>query len=334
MSGGFIPYHLRPNKAVDRQLFVELLAKVNRFKPIGQYTYIGFGGSFLEDFKLIHTYFGNKKMISIEEDLNVLKRQKFNLPLRCITRRHEKSGDFIASYPIRGSAMIWLDYANPRQLRVQIEEYEALISKLQLHDIIRITLNASPDTLRGRDSVDEKEKRETADVRNAKRLKKLTDQLGDYLPQDTDATMMTVDELPQVYCRVLEFAANKASQGRSSEMVQPLSAFVYADSAHQMLTLTGIIIEKKEVTEFFRKTAIKRWRHASVDWKTFRVIRVPELTAREKLFIDRYLPSSKQKGIHKRLDFLFAEDEVTSLEILKSYTDYYRYYPSYHRVTY
>jgi hypothetical protein len=253
MSGGFIPYHLRPNKAVDRQLFVELLSKVNRFKPIRQYTYVGFGGSFLEDFKLIHTYFGNNKMISIEESLNVLKRQRFNLPLRCITRRHEKSGDFIASYPVKGPAMIWLDYANPRELRVQIEEYEALISKLQLHDIVKITLNASPDTLRGHDSIDENEKRETKDVRNAKRLKKLTVRLGDYLPQDTDATMMTVDELPHVYCRVLEFAANKALQGRSSEMVQPLSAFVYADSTHQMLTLTGIIIEKKEVGQFFRE---------------------------------------------------------------------------------
>src|SRR5688572_9623398 len=105
-TGGFVPYHMRPNKAVDRQLFVELLAKVNRFRPIRSYTYIGFGGSFLEDFKLIHTSFGSRKMISIEEDLNVLNRQKFNVPLRCITRRHQTSGDFVASYSVKGSAVI------------------------------------------------------------------------------------------------------------------------------------------------------------------------------------------------------------------------------------
>lgn len=334
MSGGFLPYHMRPNKAVERQLFVELLSKVNRFKPIRLYTYVGFGGSFLEDFKLIHTYFGNKKMISIEEDSNVLRRQKFNLPLKCIKRLHQKSGDFIASYSVNGPATIWLDYASASDTRIQVEEFESLISKLQTYDIVKITLNANPETLVPQDSKDENDKRETSDIRNSKRLQILSERLGDYLPQEITPDMMNTAGLPLVYCRVLEFAANNALNGRSLETFQPLSAFVYADSAHQMLTVTGIVLEKTEIKKFLRETAIKQWQLSSIDWKTIHKIRVPDLTAREKLFIDRYLPASNEKQIHKKLNFLFHEDEAVSLEILKSYTTLYRYYPSYHKVVF
>ena len=55
MSGGFIPYHLRPGKAVDRKLFIESLQLMSRRLQVENYTYIGFGGPFLEDFKQIHS---------------------------------------------------------------------------------------------------------------------------------------------------------------------------------------------------------------------------------------------------------------------------------------
>jgi len=332
MSGGFVPYHLRPNKAVDRHLFVELLTKINRYAPISKYTYVGFGGSFLEDFKLVHNTFGNKKMISIEGDPNVMRRQKFNLPLRCIERRNEKSGDFIASYSIEGQAVIWLDYASPREIRIQVEEFESLIAKLQTHDILKITVNANPETLRARDSIDDSGRRETAGVRNEKRLAKLSARLGDYLPQEASAEMMTLDELPKLLCRALEFDANNALKGSRSETFQDLTSFVYSDLSHQMLTVTGMILQKSEVRNFLKETDIRRWELSSLDYRTVRRIRVPELTAREKLFIDRYLPASSEKLIHKRLDFLFDDDEEISLQILKGYTDFYRFYPNFQKV--
>ena len=66
MSGGTVPYHLRQNKAIDRSLFIDLLARLNRCRDISDYTYIGFGGPFLEDFKSVHSFTGISKMISIE----------------------------------------------------------------------------------------------------------------------------------------------------------------------------------------------------------------------------------------------------------------------------
>ena len=46
------PYHLRPNKAIDRFLLVDLLRHVP-YEERKRYEYIGLGGPFLEDFKIM-----------------------------------------------------------------------------------------------------------------------------------------------------------------------------------------------------------------------------------------------------------------------------------------
>jgi len=65
MSGTSIPYHLRQNKAIDRYAFLELLSRIDRFCNITEYSYIGFGGHSLEDFKYVHSRFGINNMTSI-----------------------------------------------------------------------------------------------------------------------------------------------------------------------------------------------------------------------------------------------------------------------------
>ena len=78
MNRSFIPYHLRQNKAIDRNLFIELLRMINRRFLIRKYEYISMGGPFLEDFKGIHASTGISKMTSFEMDRNTFLRQKFN----------------------------------------------------------------------------------------------------------------------------------------------------------------------------------------------------------------------------------------------------------------
>ena len=73
------PYHLKVNKAIDRFLLVEIL---NRLKGpcnnLSGYTYYGFGGPFLEDCRLIHDRCPEIKIVSIERDEDIFKRQKFH----------------------------------------------------------------------------------------------------------------------------------------------------------------------------------------------------------------------------------------------------------------
>ena len=81
MSGGSVPYHLRQNKTVERGVFLDFLLRLSRATAVNlrKYRYIGFAGPFAEDFKLVHAHLGISRFTSIEEDEDVVKRQKWIL---------------------------------------------------------------------------------------------------------------------------------------------------------------------------------------------------------------------------------------------------------------
>src|SRR4051812_19769363 len=92
-AGGSLPYRLRPNKAVDRELFLSLLARFAPKLGLEQYHYIGLGGPFLEDFRLVHSRLGIGRragrgrigrLTSVESDKDVHLRQVFNSPIESI----------------------------------------------------------------------------------------------------------------------------------------------------------------------------------------------------------------------------------------------------------
>src|SRR5258708_31145042 len=160
MSGEKIPYHLRPNKFVERALFVDILAHINRQSPISDYLYVSFAGSYLEDFKVIHSAFGNRKMLSLEQTDWVYQRQQFNAPYGCVRCTNKTSQQFITDYAdILNSfgnpqVLIWLDYAAADKIREQLTEFEAIVAKLKRLDILKITVNASPSSLDGASEAD------------------------------------------------------------------------------------------------------------------------------------------------------------------------------------
>lgn len=336
MSGALVPYHQRQNKAVDRHLFIDLLALVNRYKPISGYTYISFGGAFLEDFKLLHSQFGNVQLISLENDPVAWGRQQFNQPISCIQCVRQDSSTFITNYSISGNAIFWLDFADAKRTRQQIEEFQSLLGKMQAYDIVKLTLNANPNVLRDSHSTDEDDRRETSDVRNEKRLSELRRRLGEFIPQDTTSQSMTADALPGVLLRAVQYAANEAMKLKQllKETFYPLTAFAYNDSQHQMLTVTGIILPKQEVKKFLEETGVGKWNLASRSSTPYQRIRVPSLSAREKIFIDRLLPKATSKQIQKKLGFLFDKDNVESIKIIDNYKLFYRYYPNFHKVSF
>ena len=64
-------YHLRPNKYVDRCLFVAALDRLNTKIQLKEYRYIGFGSFMFEDFKLLHDRLNINSRISLEADPTV-----------------------------------------------------------------------------------------------------------------------------------------------------------------------------------------------------------------------------------------------------------------------
>ena len=74
-KGSSLPYKLRPNKAVDRELFLGMLARLAASLKLENYRYVGLGGPFLEDFRLIHARLAIKDMVCIEMEKEV--REKY-----------------------------------------------------------------------------------------------------------------------------------------------------------------------------------------------------------------------------------------------------------------
>ena len=180
MSGEKVPYHLRQNKHVERELFLDILAHVDRVHPIKSYLYVGFGGAYLEDFSVLHSHFGNTAMLSLERESWVYDRQLLNVPYGCVKCRNTTSLQFIqefediaANFRIAKNVLIWFDYASAKQLRQQITEVHALTAKLKALDILKITLNANPSVLGG----DPRLERE--DALRLARLETLRARLGD-----------------------------------------------------------------------------------------------------------------------------------------------------------
>jgi hypothetical protein len=263
MSGADVAYRLRPNKTVDRELFMELLAYIDRFTPIRNHLYIGFGGPSLEDFRLIHSRLGILGLISLESDETVYNRQQFNKPFSCVKLRHLDSGSFVTNYESEMLALefdpnaniiVWLDYAIPGELRQQFEEVTQLLGKLKTGDVVRITLNANPLTLH--DVI----LREPEATRLA-RLAELKKRIGEFLPNDIDANPMTNKSYASVLARAMHVAIFEVMRSNPENSLQLLSAFRYSDSSHQMITLTSIMLPDSDIHGFFQTTRLSDWPH-------------------------------------------------------------------------
>lgn len=334
MSGSSIPYHLRPHKAVDRRLFVDLLGRSQRWRSLANAAYISMGAYPLEDHKLIHRVLGMRKLIAFDYDPEIVKRQNFNRPLDACKCVHRSSGDLVASlddvlreagYDDCENVVIWLDYTDPADLPVQIREFETLLDKLAEGDIVRITVNAKPGALYTARPVPGVKPLSGEDIRNL-RLAKLDERIGDYLPVGVSADDMTDAGLPPILSHAFGQASLNAFPTSSPLTFAPLSIVRYADG-QQMLSMTGIVVRRADETHMRDKIELSEWRFGSSTWTEVHNLVVPDLTLRERLFLERSVGTMNIAEIKRRLGFDFGKLTVGD-EFLQDYEHYYRFYPN------
>lgn len=344
MSGGYVSYSIRPSKTVERLLFVELLSRVDRAlpRPMHQYCYIGLGGPFLDDFRLMYAEFAMRQMISIERDPQVHRRQQFNKPFGHIQCLNVESGEFIDDLETSadcGQRLLWLDYteAGAGALRRQIQEIETLLPKLAAYDIVKVTLNANPSTLgnsvKVRDALHGTtylQKLQGEELQEH-RLSELRAGLEDKLPgeidgQTIDSEHLTHSRFPRLVLAVIEQAAYRAMRGTTRMKLQPLASYAYADT-HQMITFTGIMLPGDDVREFFRASDLKAWKLAQTDWSTPPIpIRVPFMSMKERNRVDSLLHRGRGKTLQRHLRILLQETEEESAAALDDYKKFNRQY--------
>lgn len=164
------------------------------------------------------------------------------------------------------------------------------------------------------------------DEKRARQFQKLRDRINDYLPSWAGPDHMTPTELPLVLSEAFSAAALKALPVSEPNSFAPLSIIRYADG-QQMLSITGAVVKRDDEEAMRASLGLDNWPFASTDWTTIHRLVVPDLTVRERLFLERGVISKTPDELMKELGFECA-GEIQVTEFLENYKSYYRFYPT------
>lgn len=321
-SGATLPYHLRQNKAIDRNLFVDLLSRIGRYRNISAFKYIGFGGPFLEDFKLLHSSLRLRDMTSLEKREEVVKRQRFNIPVSSIVILNKTSGEYLTEFDFDCPSIVWFDYTSAKDLDVQLSEVELLTRKLNPGDVVKVTFNAAPENLGKPGEGDLKEFRVEEFRRRA----------AVYAPVRIEVSAVTNAKYPHLLLSCIESAMKRGLDTKRRCTLLPLALFTYSDG-QQMLTVTAIILESIDQDKFLSETRLSHWPFLCQSWTDVRFIGVPQLSAKERMHIEALLPDEvNTDNILKSLGYYIGETRPEGERLMTNFIDYYRQYPWYSRI--
>lgn len=320
-------YHLRPNKSIDRSLFIQTLIGLSQELPISDYRYTGFGSYLFDDFKLLHNILNISDMVSLEKDETEYRRAEFNVPYKCISIKNTDSTQYISDLLIQDGEhnIFWLDFVAPSELGTQLSDYSTLLNLLNPEDIVRITLNANPDSLG---------KCGQPDQLQELRLEKLKKRVPDrYIGPAISPNDVTTKNYPVTLLKILKAATLECLDEKppySPNFMLPLFSSVYADG-QQMVTFTGIVLDSHEKEDRIRE-ALKNYHHNTFLWDTPARIEIPALTIRESTELNKLLPNPEiRQQLIEKFPFIFSERDGRAID---SYIDYYKYYPNYHQVNF
>lgn len=333
MSAEALPYRLRPNKAVDRRLFMELLNRCQRWIDLEGHVYVSMAAAGMEDQKLVHRLLGIKRLLAFDMMPAVVERQRFNAPVpscRCVALTADAMTADIESEVVKAGIsdaegyIVWLDYTAPRDLVQQIKEFEKLVSQLAPGDIVRVTVNANYNWWAGAER-DREGRLFTAAQRQATAFDRLRKNLGMYMSDQIKATSLGDEGVAIALAQAFGKAAGKAVPARDGRVFEPLSITRYADG-QQMLSVTGMVTSLTDRADMRAKIGLNGWPFGSANWGDVKYIAVADLTTRERLFLERNVESTNaQIAGHTKFDF----DSVTGMPgFLDNFRQYYRFYPA------
>ncbi|GJL69888.1 MAG: hypothetical protein NPIRA06_25230 [Nitrospirales bacterium] len=312
-------YHLRTNKAVERLLFLKILRKIIPVGEMADYTYYSFGGPYLDDFRLIHENFPDMKMVSIERDPDIFKRQQFHQPNRNIELLNNDLHSFLAQYDAGDKKCVfWLDYTQLEYY--QFEEFMLLLSKVSPGSIIKITLMAQSSNYQNHPNDEHFSNDGSAIDKN----QKFRNKFQEVLPSSNVVIPRPQLEFAKLLQSMLRIASQKALPSSAGGLFyQPLTSFYYKDGNVGIFTLTGIVCEKAEVSKITE--SFSKWKLANLHWKKRPTrIDIPVLSTKERLQLQSYLPCAG-RDLLKLLGYKI--DGTRSLEQMKQYAEFYTEYP-------
>jgi hypothetical protein len=341
MSGSKVPYHLRVNKYVDRQLFIETLDYVARYQPLKDAAYLSMGGGYLEDFRVLHQAFAIRRMLSFDLEDWMITRQEVNRPYGFIECQHASSTAVVRDFDaIRtrltgpdGRVIIWLDYTEESMRWDQLNDLEQLTKKLIHGDVFRITMNAhrlnfgTQEKYQLARQVNKTDQPTLGDWWNMQ----LIEQLKDYMPTDRrEPDCIGSDyEFAVTLARAVKLAAQEGIKSRPTLLIEPLLSVVYADG-QQMITITGMVLEADQRDEFRERSRWAEWQFApGEEWDRFTCLAVPHLSVRERSLIHDLMPTGVAPDYVSQLDFRLDAESGRHAQMIDQYITHYRRYPTF-----
>ena len=247
------------------------------------------------------------------------KRFEYNRPYDFISFENMKSTDFLNKFGWENNVIMWLDYDTKINNDI-LADLKTIAKNCEQGDILLITLNANT---------------EKYNKRRRKELKeKFLSEFGDYISPEYQMTKFFT---PKYFTMLLQHLITNLLESFCEYRkikFSKLFCFKYEDGA-SMFTIGGIFNPPNELSD-------KKWVHDFICTDESIVdINVPILTHREKFYIDSHLEELKSRimdietktetkekmteKINKNLPF-----ELHSLEQLKMYINFYKYYPQYY----
>ena len=304
------PYHLRVNKAIDRFLLVEFLSILKKHCDISNYTYYGFGGPFLGDCRLINAHCPEIKIVSIEKNEQTFKRQQFHRFSKILDLRHDDSTSFLANFSSTGGEILWLDYTD---LRLgHFNDFMSILGKVSEKSIVKITIRAEPPK---------------------QEWKEFYREYDQILPASAKETQIE-RRIPftKLLQQMIQLASQEVLPASGESIFQLLDSSHYNDQTH-MLSITGIVCNKGEVKKI--QQWFKNWHFVNLKWNNPRKIDVPTLSTKERLHLEKYLPTKAKTGrsLSRALGYKIDDTKPKHLEKLKQYEEFHQYYPYFARIS-
>lgn len=333
MSAEELPYQLRPNKFIDRQMFVDLLTRFVPFVGADRYVYISMGGKHLVDHAAVYRYVGIENLFSFDQNEEIIGRQEINRPISKALCKSLTSGNLageleriVGGFPGASNVIVWLDYTSPHERRTQLQELTSVAGKMVAGDIIRVTLNANLGTLDG-DGGSSAWKLAGFKSPQDYRIERLRGQIGEYVPNGR--TSIEERSFPSILCECVGLALSKVERLRPDIKFTPVLNTSYRDG--QRMTTVTCLVEDSGGKEDAPWRSSGCWSLAPTQWGDIVDISAPDLSIREKIKLDEII-SDATENISQRLGFLLGESKEKSLEAVASYKTLHRYYPSFHNV--
>jgi len=320
-----IPYQLRPNKFIDRQIFVDLLTKIVPQRDDGRYVYISMGGKHLVDQESVYRRVGIRNLFSFDDSADIVARQLCNRPTaKAVCKEMMASAlaseidDILSTFPKATNIVAWLDYTKRNRLS-QLQEFAEVLKKCQAGDVIRITMNADDRTL------NQSWEKSTASGPSEFRAEMLKENIAEFF--DTKIEAIGKDGLPATLSEAVRIAASGAEEEIDSELtLAPVLLTSYADGM-RMFTATLLCHNRKTGLP----NGLRGWEFNPKRWSDIVDISAPDLSLREKVEIDKHLKKGPS-AILKAIKFKPSSELDDAKIAIESYKRLHRYYPSFYAI--